>query len=94
MSTAQPWPSCRLARSGWAAWLDVPARNRRTTRGCILLENPERELTTTDIGESLMDRLKNLDQVAYVRFASVYRDFRDVQAFFDELENLMRKKRG
>lgn len=59
-----------------------------------LLENPERELTTTIIGESLMQRLKNLDQVAYVRFASVYRDFRDVQAFFDELESLMRKKRS
>jgi len=59
-----------------------------------LLESPERELTTTIIGESLMDRLKSLDQVAYVRFASVYRDFRDVQAFFDELESLMRKKRS
>ncbi len=59
-----------------------------------LLESPERELNTTNIGESLMDRLKSLDQVAYVRFASVYRDFRDVQAFFDELESLMRKKRS
>jgi transcriptional repressor NrdR len=59
-----------------------------------LLENPERELTTTDIGELLMARLKTLDQIAYVRFASVYRDFRDVQAFFKELEGLMRKKQG
>jgi len=59
-----------------------------------LSESPERELTTTEIGESLMGRLKSLDQVAYVRFASVYRDFRDVQAFFDELESLMRQKRS
>jgi len=40
-----------------------------------------------------MDRLRNLDKIAYVRFASVYRDFKDVEAFFSELENLMRQKR-
>jgi len=59
-----------------------------------LSESPERELATTELGEALMAGLKALDQVAYVRFASVYRDFRDVQAFFDELESLMRKKRS
>ena len=41
-----------------------------------------------------MDHLKDLDKIAYVRFASVYRDFQDEQAFFNELKNLMRLKGG
>jgi transcriptional repressor NrdR len=59
-----------------------------------LSESTERELSTTEVGELLMDRLKSLDKIAYVRFASVYRDFQDVEAFFDELESLMRQKRS
>jgi transcriptional repressor NrdR len=46
-----------------------------------LADSAEREVTTTEIGEMLMDRLRNLDKIAYVRFASVYRDFQDVEAF-------------
>ena len=59
-----------------------------------LSESAEREISTTEVGELLMERLKNLDKIAYVRFASVYRDFQDVEAFFDELESLMRQKRN
>ena len=55
-------------------------------------DSPEREISTTEIGEVLMDALKSLDKIAYVRFASVYRDFQDEQAFFNELKNLMRQK--
>jgi transcriptional repressor NrdR len=58
-----------------------------------LSDSPERELTTTEIGELLMDRLSALDKIAYVRFASVYRDFQDVEAFLNELKDLMRQKR-
>ena len=46
------------------------------------------EVKTTVIGELVMDKLKKLDQVAYVRFASVYREFKDVQTFMDELQKL------
>src|ERR1700754_3325867 len=53
-------------------------------------DSPEREISTIDIGEYLMDSLKEIDKIAYVRFASVYRDFQDEQAFFNELKNLMR----
>ncbi len=56
-----------------------------------LLDSPEREISTIEIGEFLMDRLKELDKIAYVRFASVYRDFQDEEAFFNELKTLMRK---
>lgn len=59
-----------------------------------LSENPDREITTTDIGEMLMDKLKSLDKIAYVRFASVYRDFQDVEAFLNELKNLVLQKRS
>jgi transcriptional repressor NrdR len=52
-------------------------------------ETPERELPTTAIGARVMERLRELDQVAYVRFASVYRQFSDVQEFLDELRGLM-----
>jgi transcriptional repressor NrdR len=55
-------------------------------------DSPDREISTIDIGEYLMDNLRDLDKIAYVRFASVYRDFQDEQAFFNELKNLMRLK--
>ncbi len=59
-----------------------------------LSDNPDREISTTDIGEMLMERLKGLDKIAYVRFASVYRDFQDVEAFLNELKNLVLHKRS
>jgi transcriptional repressor NrdR len=54
----------------------------------ILFENPDREISTTQIGEELMTSLKALDKIAYVRFASVYRDFQDVAEFLRELTNV------
>lgn len=59
-----------------------------------LSETPDRELPTTEIGEMLMNRLAALDKIAYVRFASVYRDFQDVEAFMSELTTLMRNKKS
>ena len=55
-------------------------------------DSPDREISTTEIGEYLMEGLRDLDKIAYVRFASVYRDFQDEQAFFNELKSLMRQK--
>jgi len=55
-------------------------------------DSPDREISTTEIGEFLMEGLRELDKIAYVRFASVYRDFQDEEAFFNELRNLMRQK--
>jgi transcriptional repressor NrdR len=56
-------------------------------------DSPDREISTIEVGEFLMERLRELDKIAYVRFASVYRDFQDEQAFFNELKNLMRQQR-
>jgi transcriptional repressor NrdR len=55
----------------------------------FLMEAPERERTTNEIGELIMKHLKGLDTVAYIRFASVYRDFKDVREFKEELEGLL-----
>jgi transcriptional repressor NrdR len=58
----------------------------------MLADKAEREVGTTEIGEFLMRRLAGLDKIAYVRFASVYRDFQDVEAFFNELKDMMKMK--
>jgi transcriptional repressor NrdR len=60
----------------------------------FVIDSPERERKTAELGELIMNRLRNLDKVAYVRFASVYLDFKDVQEFLSELEDLLRSKDG
>lgn len=54
-----------------------------------LFNREEKEVQSTVIGELLMDKLKDLDQVAYVRFASVYREFKDVNTFMNELKKML-----
>ena len=54
-----------------------------------LQERPEKEIATAEIGQAVMDELKRLDKVAYVRFASVYRHFRDIGEFMNELKELL-----
>ncbi len=51
----------------------------------------EREVTSERIGEMVMERLKELDDIAYVRFASVYRQFKDINSFMDELAKIIKK---
>jgi len=58
----------------------------------VLYQKPEREIETTEVGEIIMAGLKKLDKVAYVRFASVYREFKDVSDFIGELQPLMDQK--
>ena len=52
----------------------------------------KREVTSNEIGEIVMRKLKNIDDVAYVRFASVYRQFKDINTFMDELHKLLEEK--
>ncbi|MBN1420791.1 MAG: transcriptional repressor NrdR [Planctomycetes bacterium] len=58
----------------------------------VVFDNHDREVDASEIGERVMDELKQLDQVAYVRFASVYREFADVTQFVAELTPLLKKK--
>lgn len=57
-----------------------------------ILNTLKREITTKEIGEMAMAKLKELDEVAYVRFASVYRQFRDINTFMEELHKLLEEK--
>ena len=54
-----------------------------------LRSRPEREVTSVAIGEMVMERLREMDEVAYVRFASVYRQFKDINRFIEELDKLL-----
>lgn len=56
-----------------------------------IFNREEREIESARIGEIVMDKLKDLDSVAYVRFASVYREFKDVNTFMDELKKMLEK---
>jgi len=58
----------------------------------MVQESSEREVNTRSLGEMIMNELKNLDKVAYVRFASVYLDFKDVQEFMTELKDLLKSR--
>jgi transcriptional repressor NrdR len=58
----------------------------------LLQERPDKEIGVAEIGQLVMDRLRVMDKVAYVRFASVYREFGDVAEFRRELEDLMKEK--
>ncbi len=68
--------------------MDAIARSVEQT----LQNSMVREITTSDIGEMVMDQLKPLDQVAYVRFASVYRQFKDINSFMVELNRLLEER--
>ncbi|MDO4522011.1 MAG: transcriptional regulator NrdR [Eubacteriales bacterium] len=54
-----------------------------------IFEREEREIASSEIGEIVMEQIKDLDPVAYVRFASVYREFKDVNTFMDELKKFL-----
>ena len=54
----------------------------------------EREVASKQLGNMVIERLKDLDEVAYVRFASVYRQFKDINSFIDELEKMLHEKNG
>jgi transcriptional repressor NrdR len=58
----------------------------------LVQDSSEREVSTRSLGELIMNELKNLDKVAYVRFASVYLDFKDVQEFMGELKDLLKSR--
>ncbi|MEG1384023.1 MAG: transcriptional regulator NrdR [Oscillospiraceae bacterium] len=68
--------------------LDAAVENIEQT----ILNSMEREVTSTMIGTLAMDELKKIDDVAYVRFASVYREFKDISTFMDELKTMQTDK--
>ena len=55
-----------------------------------IFSKEEREISSRQIGEMVMEKLKDLDSVAYVRFASVYREFKDVDSFMEEIKKILK----
>jgi len=62
--------------------------------GQLFQESGHREINSSDIGERVIEKLKEWDDVAYVRFASVYRQFKDINEFMTELKDLLDERRG
>ena len=58
-----------------------------------VMSSMDKEIESKDIGNMVMDRLKDIDEVAYVRFASVYRQFKDINTFMEELNKIMEEKK-
>jgi transcriptional repressor NrdR len=95
--TRQPFDSQKLLRGLMKACEKRPIQISQLEEiveeiESLLQERPDKEISVAEIGQLVMERLKSLDKVAYVRFASVYREFKDVAEFQQELENLMKEK--
>jgi transcriptional repressor NrdR len=95
--TRQPFDSQKLLRGMMRACEKRPIQISQLEEiveeiESLLQERPDKEIGVAEIGELVMNRLKVLDKVAYVRFASVYREFGDVAEFRQELEDLMKEK--
>jgi transcriptional repressor NrdR len=58
----------------------------------MLADRPEKEISTKEVGAYIMDSLRRLDKVAFVRFASVYREFKDISEFMEELKTLLNER--
>ena len=95
--TRQPYDSQKLLRGMMKACEKRPIQISQLEEiveevESLLQERPDKEISVSEVGQLVMDRLRKLDKVAYVRFASVYREFKDVAEFHEELENLMKEK--
>jgi transcriptional repressor NrdR len=95
--TRQPYDSQKLLRGMMKACEKRPIQINQLEEiveevESLLQERPDKEIGVSEVGQLVMDRLRELDKVAYVRFASVYREFKDVAEFQQELESLMKDK--
>ena len=79
--------ACEKRPAPLASLEEIAAEIERDLQSSI-----EREVSTQSIGERVMERLRSIDQVAYVRFASVYREFKDIDTFMEELSKLLAEK--
>ena len=97
-NTRQPYDRSKIEAGVLLACHKRPISTQEINRLVDEVENEvfnaeEKEITTTKIGNLVMDKLKNLDEVAYVRFSSVYREFKDVNTFLKELEKLYKDRK-
>lgn len=94
----EPWDRDKLARGLERAATKRPIAVRDIEDLAVdvekeLCDGADREVKSADIGEAVLPRLRQLDEVAYVRYASIYRDFRDVDEFMRELGDMMKGRK-
>ena len=94
--TREPYNRSKVEAGIVRSWHKRPVSTQQINAMLDEIENEifnceDKEVETTVIGELVMDKLKKLDEVAYVRFASVYREFKDVNTFMEELGKLLKK---
>ncbi len=96
--TREPYERRKLERGIWLACTKRPVTRDQIDSLLSGLEEhwsgSEKEISSQQIGEDVMKELKKIDQVAYIRFASVHREFADVEEFKEELGKLLMKKKG
>ena len=92
--TREPYSRTKLERGVWLACTKRPITQDQIDKILSKLEEKwaanKKEVSSTTIGTDVMKELKKLDQVAYIRFASVHREFKDVEEFKDELGKLFK----
>ncbi len=85
----------KLSRGIWLSCGKLPITRNQIDRMIQELEERwfvKKEITTKEIGEDVMNALKQINEIAYIRFASVYREFRDVEDFQNEIQKIFQKK--
>lgn len=96
--TREPYDRAKLKEGIFRSCIKRPISMEQQTKvlndieGAIF-EREEKEISTRQIGEMVLEQLRELDEVAYIRFASVYRDFLDMDSFIREIESLQSKKK-
>ena len=95
--TREPYSRAKIERGIWLACSKRPVTQEHIDKLLGTLEEKwagsSQEVTSSDIGNDVMRELKKIDQVAYIRFASVHREFKDVDEFKEELGKLFEKKK-
>lgn len=94
-NTREPYDRSKIEAGLFRACYKRPISTEKITRlidevETEIFSKEDKEIPSTVIGEAIMDRLKDLEAVAYVRFASVYREFKDVNTFMDELKKVLK----
>ena len=95
-NTREPFSKEKILKGLFKACEKRPVSIEDMERICneiesVLYNSLEKEITTTYIGDLVMEKLKKLDDVAYVRFASVHREFKDINSLYDEVTKLLNK---
>lgn len=89
--TREPYERAKLEKGIWRACTKRPVERKTIQHMLLDLEDVwarSDEVTSTQIGDDVLQMLKKIDEIAYIRFASVYRDFTSIQSFHDELEKI------